>query len=341
MNGAAMKAVRLGVLDQSPIPSGASAADALNNSIDLAQACERFGYYRYWVAEHHNSEGLAGAAPEILLSHIAAATETMMVGSGGIMLSHYSPFKVAETFKVLNALHPGRIELGVGRAPGSDPLTMYALAAADEVKPVEQYPAMVRELLGFLDRDLPADSPFVGRVRAVPSATETAPPVWLLASSADSASFAAHFGLPLAWAHFFTQSNDGPAIVDAYRQQYQPSERFPEPVVAFAASVICADSDAEAAELAEGVDLWRQRGLAGPIPSPEEAAATLSAARPRLAVGSRQPTIVGTADRALADIAKLAEAYQCEDVFVVTITWSHQARVRSYELLAAEAGLKP
>ncbi len=332
--------LRLGVLDQSPVPSGSTATDAFENTVDLAQHCERLGYHRYWVSEHHNSDGLAGAAPELLVGRIAAATDSIMVGSGGVMLSHYSPYKVAESFLTLDAMFPGRIELGIGRAPGSDPITMYALADSDTLRPVDRYPNMVRDLLGFLDGDLPEDSPYRGRVRAVPTATGEPPPVWLLSSSPDSASFAAHFGLPLAWAHFFSPAN-GPEIVEAYKRQYEPSERFPEPIVAIAAGVICADTEAEAAEAASSVQLWRARGLAGPIPSLDDVA---NAAPNPLAIQSvngngRKPMAIGTPDMVLSELEELGAQHGTDDIFVVTITWDHAARVRSYELVARAAGL--
>ncbi len=337
-----MSNLRLGVLDQSPVPAGSTATDAFANTVDLAQNCERLGYHRYWVSEHHNSDGLAGAAPELLVGRIAAATESIKVGSGGVMLSHYSPYKVAESFLTLNAMFPGRIELGVGRAPGSDPITMYALAASDTLRPVEQYPSMVRELLGFLDGDLPADSPFRGRVRALPTSVGEPPPVWLLSSSPDSASFAAHFGLPLAWAHFFSPAN-GPEIVEAYKQQYRPSERFPEPIVAIAAGVICGDTEEAAAEAASSVQLWRARGLAGPIPSLDD---VKNAAPNPLAVQSangngRKPMAIGTGDQVMSDLEKLGDEHGTDDIFVVTITWDHATRVRSYELVAQAAGQVP
>ena len=211
--------MRLSVLDQSPVPEGASPGDALHNSIDLAVHADRLGYHRYWVAEHHNMEGLAGSSPEILIGQIAAATERIRVGSGGVMLSHYSPYKVAENFRVLDALHPGRIDLGLGRAPGSDQRTAHALARGGVPLSVEYYPSLVQEVLHFLYDELPADHA-LGGVRARPLGT-THPEVWLLASSADSAGLAAHIGLPLGWAHFI--AGGGAEVVTAYRAQYRPS----------------------------------------------------------------------------------------------------------------------
>ncbi len=322
--------MRLSVLDQSPVPSGSSGGDALRNSVDLARRCEGFGYHRYWVAEHHNTGGLAGSAPEILIAHIAEATSRIRVGSGGVMMPHYAPYKVAESFRVLASLHPGRIDLGVGRAPGSDQIAMIALAADHQPISIEKYPAMIAELDGFLHDDLPATSPFRGRVTATPAPPE-APQLWLLASSPDSASYAAHFGLPLAFADFISQS-DGAAIADRYRAHYQPSERHPEPEILVAASVICADTHEEAEALAAGVKLWRQRGLQGPIPSPQE---VRDAAPGPLAVQpSRKPMIQGNPTTVATNVRAMADRYGADEFMAVTITWDHDARARSYELLA-------
>ncbi|MEE3102203.1 MAG: MsnO8 family LLM class oxidoreductase, partial [Actinomycetota bacterium] len=177
--------LRLSVLDQSPVPEGSSPGDALRNTLDLARRCETMGYHRYWVAEHHGMTGLAGSSPEVLIGSLAGATERLRVGSGGVMLTHYAPLKVAEAFCVLASLHPGRIDLGVGRAPGSDHLTAAALARGGARTPLEHYPNQLEELIHLLDDTLPAHSPIQG-VRATPR-PERPPEVWLLASSADSA----------------------------------------------------------------------------------------------------------------------------------------------------------
>lgn len=324
--------MRLSVLDQSPIPSGSSGGDALRNSIDLARRCEAFGFHRYWVAEHHNTGGLAGSAPEILIAHIAEATERIRVGSGGVMMPHYAPYKVAETFRVLAALHPGRIDLGVGRAPGSDQAAMVALAADHQPISIEKYPAMIAELDGFLHDDLPDGSPFRGRVTATPVPPQ-APQLWLLASSPDSAAYAAHFGLPLAFADFISQS-DGAAIADRYRANYRPSARHPEPEILVAASVICADTHDEADALAAGVKLWRQRGLQGPIPSPEQVRDAVPG--PLAVQPSRKPMIQGDPSTVAADVRAMADRYGADEFMAVTICWDHEARVHSYELLAGE-----
>lgn len=324
--------MHLSVLDQSPVPSGSSGGDALRNSIDLARRCEEFGYRRYWVAEHHNTGGLAGSAPEILIAHIAESTERIRVGSGGVMMPHYAPYKVAEAFRVLASLHPGRIDLGVGRAPGSDQATMVALAPDHQPISIDKYPAMIAELDGFLHDDLPADSPFRGRVQATPRPPD-APALWLLGSSPGSAAYAAHFGLPLAFADFIAQS-DGAPIVERYREHYQPSERHPEPEVLVAASVICADTHEEAEALAAGVKLWRQRGLQGPIPSPQE---VHDAAPSPLAVQpSRKPMIQGDPATVAANVSAMVDRYGADEFMAVTITWDHEARVRSYDLLARQ-----
>ncbi len=333
--------MKLGVLDQSPVPYGSTAADALRNTIDLAQRCERLGFHRYWVAEHHNSDGLAGASPEILISQIASATDHIRVGSGGVMLSHYAPYKVAESFKTLATFHPGRIDLGIGRAPGSDQVTMFALAPNRQPTPVERYPAMVEELLGFLHNDLPADNPFRSRVRAVPTSDAEAPPVWMLASSPDSASFAAHLGLPLGYAHFFGMG-DGVAIVDSYRRNFEPSRWFSEPIVSVAVAVICAETDDEAHRLASSVTRWRERGLSGPIPAIDDASWRDAAARTPLSITpGRKPMIVGSPETVKRELDELVAEYRADEVLAVTIVWDHKARVRSYELLAEAYDLMP
>lgn len=324
------EAMRLSVLDQTPIPAGSTAGEALRNSVDLAGHAERLGYHRYWVAEHHNTLGLAGSAPEILVAHIAEATESIRVGTGGVMLPHYSPLKVAEAFNVLSALHPGRIDLGLGRAPGSDQVTAVALSQVRQPPSAAHYPAMVAELDGWLRNALPEDSPFRGRVTATPVVEEPSP-IWLLGSSPDSAALAAHFGLPLAFADFITMS-DGPSIAQAYRRQYDPEGHNPEPYVLVAASVICAATDAEAEALAEPVRLWRQRGLSGPIPSPEETAAHRQG--PLDIPAQRKPMIIGSPATVRAGVQEMTRAYGADEFMAVTIVWGHEDRVRSYELLA-------
>lgn len=331
---------RLGVVDQSPVSRGSSPADALANSIDLAQQCERFGYERYWVAEHHSSQGLAGSAPEILVGRLAAATSTMRVGSGGVMLTHYSAYKVAEQFRMLHALFPGRIDLGLGRAPGSDRTTAAALAKGPGALSAEHYPAQVVELAEYLRDEPNASGPFRD-VRATPI-TEDAPALWLLASSEGSAGIAAHLGMPLVWANFIAM-HPGQSTVDAYRRQYQPSEAFPEPIVMLATTAICAESEQEAAFLASSVQRWRASGLQGPIPEPAPPGTPLEGSDNPLFVRPRpeKPLLHGTPGHVASELEALAGSFGAEEVLVVTITHDHAARVRSYELLADEIGITP
>ena len=218
-----MRKLALGVLDQSPVPDGSSPPDALARTVELAQACERLGYRRYWLAEHHNTTGLAGPAPEVMVATIASATSSIRVGAGGIMLPHYSPLKVAEIFHVLEALHPGRIDLGIGRAPGGDPLSAAALRVPTAH---EEFPHQVQDLIGFLEDRLNPRHPFA-RVRAMPR-TSGSPPVWLLGSSDYSAACAAVLGTSFSFAHFINPA-DGPAVVAEYRERFSPSPTLPQP----------------------------------------------------------------------------------------------------------------
>ncbi|RMH75789.1 MAG: LLM class flavin-dependent oxidoreductase [Actinomyces sp.] len=328
--------LRLGVLDQSPVPAGSGPADALAATCDLARLADRAGYHRYWVAEHHNSEGLAGSAPEVLVGAVAATTDRIRVGSGGVMLTHYSPLKVAEVFGVLACLYPGRIDLGVGRAPGSDPDTLVALAPTGTPTSLETYPARVRELVAWLE-GATSDRGVAARPTAEPP-----PEVWLLASSIDSASIAAHLGLPLAWADFIT-TGDGAPIVRAYLDQYRPSPGRPEPRALVAVGVICADSDAEAHRLASSVYRWRAGGLRGPVPPPDPAPGDRpSDDTPAPGPGTgvtrvgprRRPLVVGSPATCRDRLSAIADAHGVDELMVVTIVFDHEARRRSYELLA-------
>ena len=230
--------VRLSVLDQTPVPEGVSPAQALRNSVDLAAFVDELGYHRYWVAEHHGMHGLAGSSPEILIGHIAENTDSIRVGSGGVMLSHYSPLKVAENFQVLQALHPNRIDMGLGRAPGSDARTAYALQSFGNASGSDRYLESVLEIRTLLRRENIETGPLAG-VQALP-VTETMPELWLLASSEGSASVAAHCGLPLSWAHFINGS--GAETCNLYRKHCRPSLEYSDPVISVGVNVLCADS---------------------------------------------------------------------------------------------------
>ena len=330
------KNICLSVLDQSPIRKGATAADALQESILLAQAAEKLGYHRYWVAEHHGSDGLAAASPEILITRIAAETETIRVGSGGVMLSHYSPYKVAENFRMLESMFPGRIDLGIGRAPGSDQPTSQALAYGGCIG-IEHFPTMISDLSGFLSDTLPDDHPF-SRVKARPF-TENVPPVWLLGSSDYSAAYAAHFGLAFSFAHFITPFG-GETVVRAYQDQFQTAGTLDAPKCNVAIFVICAETQKEAEKLMTSRDLFRLRadkGELAPVPSVEEAMAYPYSDREREQVlQNRSRTIFGSPKKVKKQILALGELFQCDEFVVLTACHQFEDRVRSYELLAEE-----
>lgn len=332
--------MHLSVLDQSPIRSGATPADAIRETLELARLCDRLGYHRYWLAEHHASGGLAGAAPEILIGHIAQATNRIRVGSGGVMLNHYSALKVAETFRTLETLHPGRIDLGLGRAPGSDQRTMQALRAGPGSASVDYYPRQVLDVIGFMDNALEEEHPFRD-ILAQPSGPSS-PEVWLLGSSMDSATFAAHFGLPFSFAHFITP-HGGDMVAEAYRQRYQPSERHPEPKVGVGVFALAAPTQEEADYLIKSRNLWLVRlmkGELGPFPTPEEADAYPYGPHDmQMLEANRGRSIAGTPDHVAGELRALADAYGTDELTIVTISHDFEARKRSYELLAAEFGL--
>ena len=334
--------IRLGVLDQSPIRTGGTPAEALSETVALAQACERWGYHRYWLAEHHSSEGLAGTAPEVLIARVAAATAAMRVGSGGVMLSHYSALKVAESFRVLEALFPGRIDLGIGRAPGSDWRTAQALQHGPGALGIEQFPRQIADLLAFLRDELPAEHPFTG-IHAQPRGPG-APEPWLLGSSDASAMIAAYFGCAFSFAHFIN-GQGGAEVMAAYREQFRPSPWRPAPEGSIGVFVVCAESEAEARRLALSRDLWRLRldqGVLGPFPSVAEAETYPFSHQEMLHVAvNRRRQLVGTPAQVKAEILALGAAYGVEEFVVVTICHDFAARLRSYELLAAEFGLAP
>jgi len=331
----------LSVLDQSPIRAGGTAAQAIGETVKLAEACDRWGYHRYWLAEHHSSEGLAGTAPEVLVARVAAATRTMRVGSGGVMLSHYSALKVAENFRVLEALYPGRIDLGIGRAPGSDYRTAMALAHGPGALGVEQFPQQVHDVLAFLADDLPQGHPFAG-IRAQPQ-SETVPEPWLLGSSDGSAGIAAYFGCPFSFAHFITDVG-GPEIMAAYRRHFRPSRWAAEPQGSIGVFVLCAETQAEAERLATSRDLSRlrlEKGMLGPFPSIEEAEAYPYTAEDRMRIAyNRRRQVVGDPRQVKERLLELGALYEVDEFVVVTICYEFAARLRSYELLAEAFGLQ-
>jgi luciferase family oxidoreductase group 1 len=332
--------VRLSVLDQSPIRSGGTAADAIHETLELAQICERLGYTRYWLAEHHSSKGLAGTSPEVLIGQVAARTSRIRVGSGGVMLSHYSALKVAEQFRVLETLFPGRIDLGIGRAPGSDQRTAWALASGGR-RDIEQFPQQIADVVGWLHDRLPAGHPFDG-VRAMPQGP-TAPEVWLLGSSDASATYAAEMGLAFSFAHFIA-SEGGPEVTQLYRSRFRPSPERATPAASAAVWVVCADTEDEARRLARCRELSLLRlytGRYAPFPSIEEAESFPYTERDLAIIEhTRGRTVAGTPEIVREELEALARVYGVDELVIVTITHAFKARVRSYELVADAFGLR-
>ncbi|MEO8158887.1 MAG: LLM class flavin-dependent oxidoreductase [Betaproteobacteria bacterium] len=334
-------ALKLSVLDQSPIVSGGSAADALRATVALAQRADELGFHRYWLAEHHNMRGLADPCPEILVGHVAAATRNIRVGTGGVMLPYYSPLKVAEVFRMHEALHPHRIDLGIGRAPGGDRLTANAMNA-QAFDDIEGFPHQVVEVVGWLDRTLPEEHPYA-TVQAMPSGLSS-PEVWLLGSSDYSGALAAYLGLRFAFAHFIN-ANGGDVVSQAYRRDFRPSLRESAPHAMVCVFALCAETDAEAQRLAASIDhrrLLMASGREAPIASVEEAQAYPYTDRDRAIIQrERSRAIIGTPDKVKTRLLEIAEAYAADELMVVTITGDYASRMRSYELLAAEFSQDP
>jgi luciferase family oxidoreductase group 1 len=326
--------MRLSVLDQSPISEGSTGAQALRNTLDLARLADRLGYHRYWVAEHHGGTTLAGPSPEVLIGPIASATESLRVGSGGVMLPHYSPLKVAESFSVLSGLYPGRVDLAVGRAAGTDPLTTFALQRDRRAAAPDDFPEQLAELLAYIEDDMPADHPFA-RLTALPGLPERPEP-WLLGSSPQSAIWAAELGLPYAFADFINAQ--GAEIAAVYRERFDASRRLPEPRQMVAAWAICAETDEEAERLAASGRMVRALLRAGRLIQvpPVEKAQRFLESNPG---GDRRRSVVGSPATVRAGLEELARAYEAEEVMVVTIVHDHAARRRSYELIAEAFGL--
>lgn len=326
--------LRLSVLDQSPISEGSTGAAALAQTLELARLTDRLGYHRYWVAEHHGGPMLAGPSPEVLIGPIASATERIRVGSGGVMLPHYSPFKVAESFSLLAGLYPERIDLGIGRAAGTDPMTTHALQRDRSTAPPDDFPQQLAELLAYLEDRLPASHPFARLAKVLPGRPESPMP-WLLGSSQQSALWAGETGLPYAFADFINPG--GAEIAELYRSRFVDSERLAAPKLAVAAWALAADTDEQARELASSSRMAMRELRAGrliPVPPVEKALRYLERQGESGAGGRRM--ILGSPSTVRAGLEELAQAYGAEEVIVVTITHDPEARRRSYELIAAE-----
>lgn len=323
---------RLSILDQTPVIEGHGVADAVAATVDLAQMADDLGYHRYWCAEHHGSRALANPAPEIMIARLAAATRRLRVGSGGVMLPYYSPWKVAEQFLLLEALFPGRIDLGLGRAPGGDQATARAVAGGPPA--AEQFPGQVALLAALLKDELPEDHPWAGLT--LPR-TAGRPELWMLGSSDFGGRLAAQLGLRFCFAHFIN-ADEGDRVARHYREHFQPAYEA-RPYSAVALFVICADSEREAEELSAAVDLRRLYQAYGenrPIPDLAAARARRYSARDRAIVESeRARSIIGTPDRVADRMRELRERFAADEVVVLTVAASYAARARSTELLAA------
>jgi luciferase family oxidoreductase group 1 len=339
----APETLRLSVLDQSTVVSGRSPDASIRESLTLARHCEALGYTRYWCAEHHNSASQAGTAPEILISAIAATTTKIRVGSAGVMLPHYSSLKVAEQFRVLEAIAPGRIDLGLGRAPGSDGRTAFALNPLAETA-AEHFPGQIRDLLAWLAGEKLVEGHPFRDIIAQPGGP-TIPEVWVLGSSDYGPQVAAYFGLPFCFAHFITDGRGVDQAMALYRQNYRPSARFPQPYAALCVWAMTAETDPEAARLFASREMWRlgrDRGLFVALPSPEEAAAQSYSEAEMLRIERlRSRAIYGTPATVGARLRTLAGEHGVEEIAILTTLHSPAARRHSYTLLAREFRLCP
>jgi luciferase family oxidoreductase group 1 len=327
--------VKLSVLDLAPVPDGSTPADALRNSVELVRLAERLGYHRYWVAEHHNMPGIASSSPPVLIGHLASATERIRVGSGGVMLPNHAPLVVAEQFGMLSALHDGRIDLGLGRAPGTDQVTAHALRR-DASPAADEFPRQLGELIGFLDGEFPDDHPYAA-ITAVPGKGYR-PPIWLLGSSGYSAQLAGALGMPFSFAHHFAGDNTLPAV-ELYRSSFRPSPDLAKPYVMLGVSVFCADTEDEARRMASSQELsflQLRTGRPGPLPSPEQAANYPYTSLDRQLMAQRgHHTVVGDADQVAQQLTELVTRTGAQELMVTTQAWDHKARLHSYELVIA------
>jgi luciferase family oxidoreductase group 1 len=308
--------------------------------LELARYCDALGYHRYWVSEHHNSDSIVGTAPEVLIAAIAATTKQIRVGSAGVMLPHYSALKVAEQFRVLEAIAPGRIDLGVGRAPGSDRLTSLALNPYSNA--AEEFPQQVRDLQDWLNAEPLVEGHPFQMIKAHPQGP-TSPEIWMLGSSDYGARLAAHFGLPYAFAYFFTEGRGAAEAMQLYRAHYRPSERHARPYSAICVWALAADSEREARRLLMTREYWRigfEKNVRLPLVSPEEAAAYPYTDAERATLEAlRQEAMVGTGEVVRAKLEEVAQRLEIDELVVVTWTYDKAARLRSYALLAEAFGL--
>lgn len=336
----ALKLPPLSVLDLVTVSEGATTASAIADSKRLVDAADRLGYRRYWVAEHHNTELVASTSPAVLLAHLGAGTTRIRLGSGGVMLPNHSPLIVAEQFGLLEAMHPGRIDLGLGRAPGTDPITAAAVRGSLGQRSVEDFPQHVVEVLGLLgERRGQHDAEWLRRIRATPVPGEHVPEVWVLGSSLFGAELAAALGLPYAYANHFGMGANPVSPVEHYRRHYTPSERWPDPHVLMSASVIVADTVEKARRLAmpSRIAQWQIR-MAKPtrVQSPEQAAATAASIIDQEVFGRIVGTqVVGPAEQAARQLAELAARTGADELLLAATTFDMQTRLDTLEALAS------
>jgi luciferase family oxidoreductase group 1 len=322
--------IPLSVLDLCPVPQGATAADTFRNSLDLARHAENWGFRRYWLAEHHNMPGIASAATSVLIGHIASGTTTIRVGSGGVMLPNHSPLVIAEQFGTLASLYPGRIDLGLGRAPGTDPLTARALRR-DHVESVDEFPRDVQELQHYFDQAEPGQ-----KIRAVPGAGLSIP-VWLLGSSLFSAQLAAALGLPFAFASHFAPGDMMPAL-KIYRAAFQPSSQLDRPYAMCGLTVIAADTDAEARRNFTSIQqsfINLRRGMPGQIPAPIDDIDAFCPPSERAGADyALSSSVVGAPETVERGLRRFIEAAQPDELIITANLYSHDARLHSFEIVS-------
>ncbi|WP_433496251.1 LLM class flavin-dependent oxidoreductase [Sphaerimonospora sp. CA-214678] len=331
--------VPLSILELATVGEGGSPAEALGVATELARRAEEWGYHRLWVAEHHGMPGVASSSPAVLIAHLAAATRTIRIGSGGVMLPNHAPLVIAEQFGTLHALHPGRIDLGLGRAPGTDMATANALRRSAEVNP-DDFPQQLDELTRFLDGSFPQGHPYA-KIQAVPRGADR-PPIWLLGSSGFSARLAGLLGLPFAFAHHFSAANTEPAL-ELYRSCFRPSEVLAEPYAMIGVSAVAADTEAEALRQAmAGALSWLhlRSGRPGRMPTPEEAEAYPYSPLELEFVRERLSTVVhGDAERVRAELDELRGRTGADELMITTQVHGGAARLRNYELIAKVYGM--
>ena len=327
--------VDLSVLDLSPIEEGSSGPQALQNTLDLARLVDRLGFRRYWLAEHHNIPTIASSSPEVMIAMVASVTEHVRVGAGGIMLPNHAPLKVAETFKVLRSLFPGRIDLGIGRAPGTDPTTAAALRRSHQAMHAEDFPEQFAELLAFGGRGFEAGHPFE-TVTAIPDEVDL-PPIWLLGSSGYSAQAAGEMGFGYSFASHFSPADPAPPML-AYREHFRASNDFPEPCAIAAAAVICGEDDEHAEYIASSAKLsWVKLRTGQPtrIPSPEVAGNyQYNAMEQRIADAFLQIQTVGGPDTVRRKLEELVERTRADELMITSNIFGHEERKRSFERIA-------